>query len=312
MKDTTRGYFAITLQASIIGLSYMFVKIALKSAGPVDLLAHRFTAAVAAIFILRLLNPDRINIKMRDLAKIIPLSFAYPIFFFLFQTLGLKSVSSSEAGIVYAMIPILTLIAAKLILGESLGPVQKAFMLLSISGVVFVNVMTGLTAKNHMGWGILFIFISAVTSALYNVFARKLSRQYSTFSITYVMTVLGFVSFNLISIIQHAMKGTISDYFEPFTNASFTLSILYLGVLSSLLTSFLSNYALGKLEASTVGQFNNFSIVVSILAGVLFLRESLYYYHYIGILAILTGTIGFNYLKRLKEKAVYDEKGECN
>lgn len=299
VKSTAKGYLAITCQAIIIGLSYMFVKIALNSANPIDLLADRFTIAAVAVFIFRLVKPHSFPVKINDLAKLVPLSLAYPILFFLFQTLGLKLVSSSEAGIIYAMIPIITLFVAKFVLGESISSLQAALMFVSIAGVVFINLMNGLSVGNYVFWGILFILLSTLSSALYNVFTRKLSVKYSTLTITYVMTMVGFVIFNLIAVIQHAILGTmkIQYFLEPFSSMSFTLSILYLGILSSLLTSLLSTYALGKLEASTVGQFNNFSTVISILAGVIFLNESLYYYHYLGIAAILIGTFGFNYLK---------------
>ncbi|CUX19729.1 DMT family transporter [Clostridium sp. C105KSO13] len=75
---------------------------------------------------------------------------------------------------------------------------------------------------------------------------------------------------------------------------SFTSAILYLGLLSSLVTLALSAYALKYLEATKVGLFSNVATVVTILAGMFFLQEKLFYYHYIGIIAILAGTIGFN------------------
>lgn len=301
MKDTTKGYYAITLQSSIIGLSYMFVKIALQSTHPIDLLAHRFTIAAMAILIFRICKTNTISIKWRDVLNILPLSIMYPFLFFLFQTLGLDIVSSTAAGIIYAITPILTLIIANIILGESISPKQKALMSLSICGVIFINMMSGQDTGNSMYIGFLYIFLSAVSAALCTVFTRKLSKHYSTFILTYIMTLLGCISFNILSIIRHLLEGTISAYFDPFTNLSFVFPILYLGIASSLLTSLLSTYSLGKLEASTVGQFNNLSTVISILAGVLYLKELLYGYQYIGITAILIGTIGFSYLNKQKK-----------
>lgn len=115
--------------------------------------------------------------------------------------------------------------------------------------------------------------------------------------IVYVMSITGCFVFNVISITQHAINGKIVLYFRAFSDISFVTAIIYLGVFSSLISSLLSTYALSKLEATKVGLFNNVSTVVSILAGTLILKESLYYYHYIGIIAILTGTIGFNLIK---------------
>lgn len=309
MKSTTKGYFAIALQSVIIGLSYLFVKIALTGADAFDLLAHRFTAAAAAVILVQCVRPRPLHMKKSDFARLSPLSLAYPILFFLFQTLGLESMNSAEAGIIYSLIPILTLLTAGLVLGESIGNAQKILMALSVAGVVFINAMNGLGAggtRTFSVLGALLILLSAVCSALYNVFTRKLTGSYSAYSITFVMTITAFLVFNAVALLRHAAKGTVGQYFAPFVQPSFLTAILYLGVLSSLVSSLLSTYALAKLEASTVGQFNNFATVVSIAAGVLLLKEPLFYYHFIGISAILVGTIGFNCLKRGANNALPD------
>ncbi|HPI71355.1 MAG TPA: EamA family transporter, partial [Tenuifilaceae bacterium] len=57
---------------------------------------------------------------------------------------------------------------------------------------------------------------------------------------------------------------------------SFVYSVLYLGVLSSVVSSFLSNYALKYISTANVSIFNNISPLISIVGGVVFLRETLY------------------------------------
>lgn len=297
MEKTTKAYFTITLQSLIIGFSFLFVKIALRSADTMSLLAHRFTLAALCILIYGLFNRNKIHVSFSDWLKIMPYSIIYPILFFLLQTLGLKIISSSEAGIVQAMAPILTLIAARIILKEQIGNLQKLLMVISVSGVVFINIMNGFNIGNYSYLGFLFILMSAVSFAIYNALTKKLSKTYSIFSIVYVTSITGCIVFNSISIIQHVINGTISAYFKPFSDLSFVLAIIYLGIFSSLVTSLLTTYSLSKLEATKVGLFSNVSTVVTILAGTVFLHESLHYYHYIGIIAILTGTIGFNLSK---------------
>lgn len=297
MKNTAKAYVAITTQALIIGFSFLFVKIALRSADTFTLLAHRFTVATVFLLIYSAFHPGNRRMKRSDWLKIMPYSLAYPISFFLFQTLGLKIISSSEAGIIQATAPVLTLIAAGIVLKERIGRVQKLFILASVSGVIFINALNGFSLGNYSYQGFFFIFLSAMSFAVYNVMIKKMSKTYSVDSIVYVMTITSGVVFNGISIGMHAMSGSLSTYFEPFMSPTFVWAILYLGVLSSLVTSLLSTYALGKLEATKVGLFSNVSTAVTILAGMLFLNESLYWYHYVGIAAILVGTLGFNLTK---------------
>ena len=95
----------------------------------------------------------------------------------------------------------------------------------------------------------------------------------------------------------------ISEFFIPFTNLNYILSLLFLGICCSLLTAILNAYALKSISAITIGLLNNLSTIVSILAGVLILKEDFNWYHLVGIIIVLIGTIGFNFdrNKEIKE-----------
>ena len=294
MKTATKAYLAITLQSLIVGFSFFVVKVALSSADAIGLLAHRFTVTAISVLLYKLFRPNSITVSFLDWKRIAPFSLAYPVVFFLFQTLGLTIISSSEAGIVYAISPILTFIAARIVLKERANHPQIVFMTLSVSGVIFINIMKGFNVGNYSYLGFIFILMSATSFSIYNVFIKRLSEGYSTMTIVYVVSICGSIIFNLVSVVQHLMAGNLEAYFRPFANISFILSILYLGIIASFISTILSTYALGKLEATAVSLFNNVATVVSIFVGIVFLNEQLYYYHYIGIISILIGTIGFS------------------
>ncbi len=80
-----------------------------------------------------------------------------------------------------ATAPVLTLIAARIILKEQVRNLQKLFMAISVSGVVFINVMNGFNIGNYSYLGFLFILMSAVSFAIYNVLIKKISKNYSVF-----------------------------------------------------------------------------------------------------------------------------------
>ena len=238
----------------------------------------------------------------KDTLKILPLVFLYPILFFTFQVFGLIYTSSSEAGIIQATIPIFTLLSASLFLKEYAGKGQKFFLYFSVMGVIFIFVMNDLQLAAHSLKGTILILLSSIAAALYNVVARKVTKQYSLFTLTYVMTFFGFVTFNSMAVINHIINQSISSFLLPFTSSAFLISIVYLGVLSSLLTAFLSNYALSILPASKMSVFSNLATLITIIAGVIFLHESIHYYHVIGAMIILAGVIGTNYFGGIQSK----------
>ncbi len=303
MSKKRKAYIAAISYALIIGLSFLFVKVTLTVSSPMDTLAHRFSVAFIGIVIVLVITKNKLTIKKHDLLKILPLAILYPIVFFTFQVLGLARISSSEAGIIQATIPIFTLALAGLLLKEKATRGQLIAIAFSVLGVMYMLMMSGANATTGNVIGSGFVLLSAIAASIYNVFARRLTKQYSLLTLTYVMTLCGFVIFNGIAIGDHMMKGTIHEFFKPFLHVDFIIAILYLGLLSSLGTSYLSNYALSILEASKMSVFSNLATLITIFAGVLFLHESFQTYHLIGGVMIVMGVIGTNYfgMKRVEK-----------
>ncbi|CAM4158992.1 MULTISPECIES: DMT family transporter [Bacillus cereus group] len=296
MKNTTKAYISALLYSFIIGFSFMFVKLALTITNPLDTLAHRFTVAFIAASIPVIFGFVKLNISFKNILALLPLAIFYPALFFAFQAFGLVYTSSSEAGIIQAAIPIFTMILASYFLKEYTNIWQKTSVLISVIGVIYIFIMNGIVAHKTSFIGVILILLSALSSACYNVLARKMTKKFKLMDLTYTMTALGFISFNSIAIVDHLNKGTITIYFKPFTNGTFLISILYLGLLSSLLTALLLNYSLSYIEAAKISVFSNLSTLITIIAGVVFLHEQIAYYHIIGTIMIIIGVIGTNFL----------------
>ncbi|MDL2281405.1 DMT family transporter, partial [Selenomonadales bacterium OttesenSCG-928-I06] len=291
MGDNAKGYTAALLYSVIIGLSFMYVKIALQYSSSLDLLAHRFTLAFICIATPVLIGKIKLNVSAKNVLKLLPLAFFFPISFFLFQTFGLKLIPSSEAGIIQATTPVFTIIFAILILQEKINYKQGFSVFLSVGGVIFISLINGTSIADFSVWGTIFILGSTMASAIYSVLTRKHVSNYSLYDFTFVMTSLGFVTFNIAAIIEHLVLGTwsISGFYAPFAEKSFVIAVIYLGIPSSFLTGFLVNYSLKKIEASKMSIFNNLAVVIAMVAGAVFLGETIFWYHIVGAAMIIAG-----------------------
>ncbi|QDX93945.1 EamA family transporter [Brevibacillus laterosporus] len=305
-KSLGNAYIAAILYSIIIGFSFLFVKLALQVSTPLDTIAHRFTISFIIMLIPVLCGWIPVRIKWHGLKKIIPLALFYPAIFFVLQVYGLQYTSSSEAGIIQATVPIFTLIIASVFLKERSSGLQKASLFLSVAGVIFIFVMKGNSSIQFSGTGTLLIVLSCLAFAAYSVLARSLTKRWKPLELTFIMMTLGFVCFNVLSILQHLINGTTSAFFAPWGDQRFLLATLYLSILSSIGTAFLSNYVLSKIEATKMSVFNNFSTLISMLAGVFFLQENLEYYHYVGAAMIVAGVIGTSFLgqRRLQSQII--------
>jgi drug/metabolite transporter (DMT)-like permease len=147
------------------------------------------------------------------------------------------------------------------------------------------------------------MLVSTLSYAGYNVMARKMTKCYSLFSMSYIMLLIGFVSFNGVAMGNHLIQGTLFQYFQAYAHPVFLLSVLFLGIFASFLTFFLSNFALSEIDASKFSIFTNLTTILSIFSGAFFLHEPLYYYHYIGALLVIVGVIGVNVFTGKKRKS---------
>lgn len=288
------AYMFAIMNAMIIGFSFLFTKNALEAADPLDTLAFRFMASFLVMSIPVLLGRIKLNYRGKRFRMVLLLALFYPTSFFTLQTFGLLHASSAEAGILFALTPVLTMILAAYFLREKTNLKQKLSIFLSVFGVLFIFILKGSHIDPRNMTGILLLFLSCLTLAGYSVLSRSLSKQFSPAELSYIMIGFGFVGFLAISGAKHMADGTLSTFFAPLASDKFIGSILYLGVLSSLVTSMLTNYVLSKMEASQMSVFSNLSTVISIAAGAIFLGEEVTVYHVIGSLMIIAGVIGVN------------------
>jgi drug/metabolite transporter (DMT)-like permease len=305
-------YLAALLNATIVGLSFLFTKLALEATTPTETLGYRFIIAwifltIYMKFFYKGARFDRSVFKdKKKLVSLIILALFYPLLFFSFQAFGLNYTTSAEGGIVMAFTPALTALFAAFFLKEKLYFGQVMFIFLSISGVLTIFFMNGVTieATKTQLLGFFFLVISVTSLSGYTVLARYLSMSFNPMQLTYVMVTLGMIFFNAYVIIEMAMKGQLFEYFSHWGNLDFILSALFLGILSTFLTSYLSNFILTKLAASKMSIFANLSTVISILAGAIWLNEEIHAYHILGFFMIITGVLGTNFYKKERRPAI--------
>ncbi|NLN96432.1 MAG: DMT family transporter [Bacteroidales bacterium] len=285
------AYFGLSVMTLITGLSFIFVKIGLRYTDPYSLLAHRFTIAFLGIIALKLAGLIKIQeIKPRDRIAILGIALFYPILFFGFQVLGLQYSTASEGGIILAFLPVFMLIAGWLFLKERTTVWQKLGVGLSVLGLIFIFWHKNETQSQSIR-GIILLLLSVISMIGYFVIGKRIMQRYNSLALTAIMITIGFIAFNIISVGKHITEGNIDQFFKPFLNLPFTWSVIYLGVLSSVISSYLSNYALINIPTSTISIFSNLNPIIAIIGGVLFLGERLLWYDITGAVAVMFGVV---------------------
>lgn len=270
------------------GLSFLASRTALNEAHVFVLLSHRFLIS----FLLLHLFPRQIaGLKQakRAFLPLLALGLAQPAVYFLGEQFGILHSTTGFSGVMIAMIPVVTTLAAAPILKERPSWGQLGFSLLSVGGVIGVGLMTGSSGRLD-GIGVAALVTAVIAAAAYTLLARGLSKTTAPFDRTYAMLAVGALVFTTLALIQ--CRGDLSAYLRPFRERSYLLSVGYLSVFCSILCFFLSNYAISKLPVARETVFANLTTAVSVFAGVLFLHEPFSWLTAVCVAVILIGIWG--------------------
>ncbi len=300
-------YLVAALSSIIFGFSFLFTKGALDYLNPHQLLAFRFLLAALALTALRGLGLVKFSLRGRSLPGALILSAIQPIVYFLCETTGVQLTTSSEAGMMIALIPVVVAISGAVFLKEKPSPTQWAFILLSVFGVLFVARGGGAVSVSGHGLGLLALAGAVISAAMYSIMSRRLSTSFRPVELTYLMMWTGAIFFGLLTVVEHAKDGRLGEILLPLAQAQSISAVLYLGLLSSVVAFFSQNYALSKIEASRSAVFANLTTIISTVAGVVFRGEPFLWYHWIGGALILTGVWGTNYYARSKKSALIEQ-----
>ena len=298
-------YLAGLIFSSVFGFSFLFTKEALEIISPFHLLAFRFTLAFFGLSLLRITGIINIDLRGKNIKKLLLLALFQPGIYFICETTGILYTTSSEAGIMIALIPVAVTILAAFILNEKPTKIQSIFVLLSVIGVFFIIFNRGANpiAGNYLG--LLLLGGAVIAAGFYNIISRQLSLEFKPVEITYVMMGFGSLLFNIIALSRKSFA--LESYFSLLLNREILISVIYLGIFSSIVAFFMMNYTLSKITAAESAVFANFTTVVSIIAGVVLRNEPFFKFQIFGAALIIIGVWGTNYFGR-----PVVEKGEVN
>lgn len=254
----------------IWGFTFLASRIAQDYGTPFVLLFWRFALAFALLNLLRLTGRFPVRLRGRRLWPVLLAGLFEPVLYFPCEQYGLRLTSTSFSGVMVALIPLCSLVYGAVFLHEKATRRQVVFSVLSVAGVIVLAVYaTGIGAGSFLGFLVLLGTVFA--GAGYMVACRACSGSFTAFERTYITCGMGAAAFGVLSVLEH--RHDLSAVVLPMTHAPFVLAIVFLSVVASVLSYLALNRALEVLPVARTAALINFSTVVSVLAGVLLLRE---------------------------------------
>lgn len=198
--------------------------------------------------------------------------------YFLFENIGIKYLSASEASIIVGTIPVITVIIDSIIQKARLSLMLILGAVLSTIGVTIMVIESLKFSGNITGY--LFMGGAALAWVLYSFTAHKLEKKYSALETTFWHSLFGAIGFIPFLATEHLVWSNISGVT--------VLNVLFLAVFGSALGYFFYIESLSLLGTSITNVFINLIPVISVLGAFVFLKEKITLIQYIGgALAIL-------------------------
>ncbi|GBU27436.1 hypothetical protein R84B8_00966 [Treponema sp. R8-4-B8] len=287
------------------GFSFISIKESLPVFPPMTLAAVRFAIAIVVLFLMYRFSSgwQGANKTLKsDMPLLIGSGLAGVTFYFFFENNGVMRVTASEASIITAAIPVLTMIADWLVAKLSFktknvdnntlndnAPHDNAPRLgwqswlgafISIAGVAFVagvsfSISGSISGYVYMGGAALcWVFYSLLTRPLFD---RKRSRLY----IVFWQNFFGFVGLLPFAMLEYKSWGN--------PTLPVMLHVIFLALGCSAIGYWLYAHAMEVLGVSTTSVFINLIPVVTVISGFIVLGERLTLLQGAGAALVLAG-----------------------
>ncbi|MEE0954461.1 MAG: EamA family transporter [Eubacterium sp.] len=241
-------------------------------------------AVAAAVLFLILLIRDKslLRIRLRDLWCFLGTGICSIVFFNYCYFTAVSIMSLAAAAVLLYTAPAIVMVLSVLLFGEKITLRKWIAIACTFAGCLLVTGIVGSSVRLSVG-GILVGLGAGIGYALYSIFGRyALNKGYSSFTIT-------FYTFLIAAIVSSVMVGGWSPAVSAIKKGGgpVVLSMLALGVLSTVLAFLFYTIGLTKMESSYASVVASIEPVTASILGVVLYHEKLSAWTIAGIALVL-------------------------
>lgn len=297
-----QAVLSIVIAVMLWSTSYVVTKMGVNDIPPLTFGAIRFlfAAGVAGLMALFILRVEPVPLK--DLIRLAIGGFLGITAFFSLQNLGVQRTSASDATLLVASFPAITML-----LEASFLKRQIAFMRLAGVGIAFIGVCliiqhTATSAGAYQLKGNLILLASGLAWALYNFATQHVVQKYSTFTVIFWQTLAGALTFLPLSILE-------AETWQP-PSVTGMMSALFLGVFCSIAAFMLYGYGLKRIDPGSAVSLMNLVPVFGLILANACLKEAVSFIQVLGGLIVIGG-VTLSVQMTTKEQQLLDNNVSC-
>ncbi|MET1013368.1 MAG: DMT family transporter [Paenisporosarcina sp.] len=284
-------YYLLLLFTSLLwGGNFVVGKSLVDYASPSTLTLLRWVIAVACLIPLVWWKEKSLVPCKKALIPLLLMGGTGVVLFNLFQFLALDYTTASNVGLISTFNMFSIALCSYLLLKEKIHVFQLVALLISFSGVLLVltNGHLEVLFALRFNKGDLFMLAAVTLWGLYAVCSKWAMKYMSPLMATLYSGIFG---------ILMLAPFHIGDFKIEKVDDTFVQSILYTGVISTVVCMLLWNIGVQKLGATTSGIFLNFNPVFTAILAFFFLDERMTVVQGFGSLIVIIGSVLFTMVK---------------
>ncbi|PIJ99050.1 EamA family transporter [Lysinibacillus sphaericus] len=291
-------YIGLMLITSLLwGGNFVVAKTLVAHASPLTLTTVRWLIAVIVLVPLVWWKEKKLVPPKQAIVPLMLMGVTGVAFFNIFQFLALERTTSTNAGLISTMNTISIALFSFVLLKEKITKWQLSAMILSLFGVVLVLSKGDwqLLLDFQFNTGDLWMLAAVCVWGLYSVCSKWAMQTTSPLMATFYAGIFG---------VLMLLPFTSTDFTFTNVNTSFILSMLYTGIISTVVCMVFWNIGVQKLGATTSGIFLNFNPIFTALLAYLFIGENMSWLQGIGGIIVIVGCYLFTQFKAKVPQAI--------
>lgn len=275
------------------GLSVVASKHAMNSGfTPLVLALVRYVIASACLVPALLKSEKRMSLKKRDMLPMALSGFVGITVYYFFEYHGINRTSAVDASLILAAIPILTMLTESVLFHTRMRLMQTVGSLVSLGGVALI--LVGSAQEQASLTGNLLILGAAAVWVAYIFLSRRLREDYSSLAMNTWQALSA-----LLTLIPLALTETCDIAAIPWDGWA---AAAVLAAICSALCYYLYGNALPAMSPLASAIYINLIPLTTIIAGVMFLNESITWINAVGGLLIVVSIAMVNIAEARREQ----------
>ncbi len=284
-NNRIKGILLLSSAAAIWGGMFVVSKYTLDFISPSVFITARYIVALLILFPLCIkeqLEKGRIKLAWKDWSLLFLIGFIGYFLSILFQFYGTKLTDAHTGSLLTTISPIFTFILAFFILNEKINTIKLVSVALSFFGIAMVMDFN-FSLSVHF-WGILLLFLAALTWAGLSVLVKLALRKFSSLFIT---------TYAILFALLCSLPSSMPEIFNTTNlwNSSIILSVLYTGIAATAGAYYLWNKGLEFIDAGMGSLLIFFQTITGTILGYIFLDEAITINFIIGSVIIFAGML---------------------